>query len=73
MGARNRVGRELSYRPARLQRLAELIPWNRFLGFLKIYKFGLRFLHDKNAFTLMASTITVARMKDVIVEWGIKS
>jgi hypothetical protein len=30
-GARNRVGIELSYRPARLHRLAELIPWNRFL------------------------------------------
>jgi hypothetical protein len=26
MGARNRVGIGLSYRPARLQRLAELIP-----------------------------------------------
>jgi hypothetical protein len=28
MGARNRVGIGLSYRPARLHRLAELIPWN---------------------------------------------
>jgi hypothetical protein len=73
MGARNRVGSELSYRLVRLHRLAELVPWNRFLGSLNIYKFGLRFLHDKNAFILMASTITVARMKDVIVEWGIKS
>ncbi len=27
MGARKRVGTGLSYRPARLQRLAELIPW----------------------------------------------
>ncbi len=26
----------LSYRPARLHRLAELIPWNRFLGSLKV-------------------------------------
>jgi hypothetical protein len=62
MGARNRVGRRLSYRPARLYRLAELNPWNRFLeslkaktsgsgricsldrflGILKVYKFGLR-------------------------------
>ncbi len=32
MGARNRGGRGLSYRPARLHRLAEFIPWNRFLG-----------------------------------------
>jgi hypothetical protein len=40
VGARNRVGTELSYRPARLRSLAELVPWNRFLGSLKIEKFG---------------------------------
>ncbi len=41
MGARNwfRIG--LSYRPARLHRLAGLIPWNRYLGPLKVWKFGL--------------------------------
>jgi hypothetical protein len=32
LGARNRGGRGLSYRPARLHRLAEFIPWNRFRG-----------------------------------------
>ncbi len=32
MGTRNRGGIGLSYRPARLHRLAELIPWNRFRG-----------------------------------------
>jgi hypothetical protein len=32
MGAKNRVGIGLSYCPARLHILAELIPWNRFLG-----------------------------------------
>jgi hypothetical protein len=32
MGARNRRGRGLSYWPARLHRLAEYIPWNRFRG-----------------------------------------
>jgi hypothetical protein len=32
VGAGNRVGIGLLYRPARLLRLAELIPWNRFLG-----------------------------------------
>jgi hypothetical protein len=32
VGARNRAGKGLSYRPARLNRLAELIPWNRLLG-----------------------------------------
>jgi hypothetical protein len=36
MEAWNRVGIELSYRPARLHRLPELIPWNRFLGSLKV-------------------------------------
>jgi hypothetical protein len=30
----------LTYRPARLHRLAESIPWNRFLGSLNVYKFG---------------------------------
>jgi hypothetical protein len=32
MGARNREGIGLSYRPARLHRLAEFIPWNQFRG-----------------------------------------
>jgi hypothetical protein len=41
MGARNRVGIGLSYRPARLHRLAEFIPWNRFLGSKIVYKNGL--------------------------------
>jgi hypothetical protein len=36
MGSWNRVGIVLPYRPARLHSLAELVPWNRFLGFLKI-------------------------------------
>jgi hypothetical protein len=36
MGARNRVEIGLLYRPTRLHRLAELIPWNRFLGSLKV-------------------------------------
>ncbi len=40
MGARNRVGIGLSYWPARLHRLAESVPWNRFLGSLKVKKFG---------------------------------
>jgi hypothetical protein len=35
MGARNRLGIGLSYRPARLHRLEESIPWNGFLGSLK--------------------------------------
>jgi hypothetical protein len=32
MGAKNRGGIGLSYRPARLHRLAEFIPWNQFRG-----------------------------------------
>ncbi len=36
MGARNRVGIGLSYRPAKLHRLAEILPWNRFLGSIKV-------------------------------------
>ncbi len=41
MGAENRVGIGLSYRAARQHRLAESIPWNRFLGSLKVEKFRL--------------------------------
>ncbi len=37
----------MSYRPVRLHRLAESIPWNRFLGSLKVYKFGFR-LRDES-------------------------
>ncbi len=37
MGARNQVGIGLSYRFARLRRIAELIPWNWFLGSIKIW------------------------------------
>ncbi len=32
----------MSYGPARLHRLAELIPWNQFLGSIKLKKFVLR-------------------------------
>jgi hypothetical protein len=42
MGARNRVGKGLSYRPFRLHRLVKYIPWNRFLGSLKVSKYRLR-------------------------------
>jgi hypothetical protein len=36
MGARNRTGIGLSYRPARLHRMAESISWNRFLVSIKV-------------------------------------
>jgi hypothetical protein len=41
MEARNRVGTEFSYRPARLHTLTESIPWNRFLEPLKVKKYRL--------------------------------
>jgi hypothetical protein len=44
MGARNQVGIGLSYRPAKLHRLAEFIPWNRFLGSMNVWKYGLRIM-----------------------------
>jgi hypothetical protein len=31
----------LTYLPARLQRLVESLPWKRFPGSLKVYKYGL--------------------------------
>jgi hypothetical protein len=43
-GLGNQIGIGLSYRAAHLHRLAESIPLNRFLGSLKVYKFGLRTL-----------------------------
>ena len=47
MGARNRVRTGLSYRPAMLNSLAEYIPWNKFLGSLKVKKNRalVKFLH----------------------------
>ena len=41
VGSRNRVGIGLSYRHARFHSLAELVPWNWFLGSLKVWKFRL--------------------------------
>jgi hypothetical protein len=41
-GGRNRVGIGLLYRPAKIHRLLESIPWNRFLGPIKVLKYRLR-------------------------------
>jgi hypothetical protein len=41
MGARHGVGIGLLYRPARLHRLAEFIPWNRFRGPIHVQKYRL--------------------------------
>jgi hypothetical protein len=35
---KNRVGIGFSYQPAKQHKLAESFPWNRFLGFLNVYK-----------------------------------
>jgi hypothetical protein len=43
MRARNRVGIGLSYRPARLHSLSELVHRNRFLGSLKVKKIRAQF------------------------------
>jgi hypothetical protein len=36
MGAKNQMGIGLSYRPARLHKLAEFMPWNQFLGSINV-------------------------------------
>jgi hypothetical protein len=53
MEARNLVGIGLSYRPTRLHRLAESIPWNLFLGSLKfkITASGQIFQYNVNGFS----------------------
>jgi hypothetical protein len=50
------------HRPATLHRLAESIPWNRFLGTLKFFKFGLCLSHvhifnDETSLLLSSMTI----------------
>jgi hypothetical protein len=49
--ARNQVGIVFSYRPARLHRLAESIPWNRFLGSIEVLKYRLCQSFSLNNFT----------------------
>jgi hypothetical protein len=62
--ARNRVGIELSYRPARLHSLAELVPWNRFLGSWKVYKFGLSPLTPNARYSNTSSATTLLKSRD---------
>jgi hypothetical protein len=63
MGARNWVGIWLSYQPDRLHSLAELVTWNRFLGSLKVKKFGL-------CTRLCSSTLPPIAPSLVFVSWG---
>jgi hypothetical protein len=53
MGARNRVGIGLSYWPARLQSLAESIPWIRYLDSLNVYKYTVVAVYSEESMLLM--------------------
>ncbi len=63
IGARNRVGVGLSYRFARLHRLAEQIPWNRVLGSLKVYRFVFRNLIKNERFSNLVSRLENIRTR----------
>jgi hypothetical protein len=63
MEARNRVGIGLSYRPARLHRLAEFIPWNRFLGSINVQKYGLFTQYKTISALSMADSLARALQK----------
>ncbi len=43
----------LTYRPGRLHRLAESSPWNRFLGSLNVWNYGLCDLNTARATTIL--------------------
>jgi hypothetical protein len=49
----------LSYWPARLQRLAESIPRNRFLSFTNVYKYGL--CYPKSTFLFLEERRQISR------------
>ncbi len=66
MGARNRVVIGLSYRLARQHRLEELIHWNRFLGSLKVSKFGLCTVMQ---FQIIGIAIPMVRIIDAEVRY----
>ncbi len=55
MGARNRVGIELLYRPARLFSLAELVSWNRFLAPSKFKHSGSGFFFSSKLFSSLSA------------------
>jgi hypothetical protein len=59
MEARNRVGKGLSCRSSRLHRLSESIPWNLFLGSLKVYKYRLRTIYSEYPNNLRCCYIAV--------------
>ncbi len=61
MGARHRGGIGFSYRPARLDRLAEFIPWNQFRGPINIQKYGLLSPNFKKAKFLARLLLSLIR------------
>jgi hypothetical protein len=58
MGDRNQVGIGLSYRPARLHRLAESILWNRFLVALNVLNTVCVFLPKTALLTMGGGGVT---------------
>jgi hypothetical protein len=69
MGARNRIyiGIGMSYRPARLHRLAELITWNQFLGSIKVKKYRLR----DGRYILLSMYIYIILYKPFLTKWEV--
>ncbi len=70
MEAMNWVGIRLSYRPARLHRLAESITWNRFLGSLKVKNTGSVFTHVNRSKISFFLCITEEMRGRVAGWWG---
>ncbi len=72
MGARNRLGIGWSYRPARLHSLAESVPRNRFLGSLKVYKFGLRLQTTQpGGIGSLESILVIFKSLKILALWGV--
>jgi hypothetical protein len=68
MGARNRGGIGLSYRPARLHRLAEFIPWNRFPGPINVLKYGVAGRYNNPIHTRFQAPIDCLKIPAQICE-----
>ncbi len=66
MGARNRVGIGLLYQPARLHRLAEFIPWDRFLGSINVYEYGLWTVTDNAEEKNVRKSRVIVRLSRVL-------
>jgi hypothetical protein len=69
MGARHRVGIGLLYRPARLHRLAEFIPWNRFRGPIHVQKYQLRLESDVILLTSLCFDVSFGKIYTSFELW----